>query len=134
MAQIPPINRISKEDLGDASSWVDRILAPLNLFLNSVYNAFNKNITFSENIDSQIEVFTIRGAATAIENKYRFTLRMKNRPKVLLVGNIYKRQSNYAPNGQSVFIDWTTDGLTVYIHSITGLTNGSQYDITVLLA
>ena len=134
MAILPPINRLSKEDLGSAPDWIDRIIYPLNLFLNSVYNALNKNINFQDNIDSQIEKFSIRAGAAATNNTYKFTLRMKARPNILIVGNIAKRQSNYAPIGQSVFIEWTTDGVMVFINSITGLTAGSQYDITVLLA
>jgi len=54
MAQLPNQKRILKEDLREAPSWIDKLLYPLNSFMESVYFALNRNLNFQENIASQI--------------------------------------------------------------------------------
>jgi hypothetical protein len=55
MASLPPIKRISKEDIPEAPSWVEKIIYPVNLFFDSVYRALNGSLTMPENIVGQIK-------------------------------------------------------------------------------
>lgn len=133
MSALPPIKRITKEDLKDAPSWITRLLYPLNQFLDSVYGALNRNLTFEENIRAQITTFTIVAGAAASNNTTSFALTLKRIPIGLFVVNKRKVSGNYAAIGAAVEVEWNYDGTAVQITSITGLTNGSTYSFTVIL-
>lgn len=133
MAALPPIKRITKEDLGGAPAWIDRLLYPLNLFLNTIYGALNKNITLSENIDCQLASFTVIAGAAAINNTAKFMLTLKHPPTMLIVGSAQKVTGNYTPIAAAVTVDWNYDGSAINITAITGLTNGSTYTFNVVL-
>lgn len=133
MATLPPINRISKEDLKDAPGWIDRLLYPLNLFFDSVYRALNRSLTFHDNIDSQEISFSIKSGASASTNTNKFSVTMKNKPTGLILKTATLVAGNYTPIGNAVFIDWYYEGGFLFITAISGLTNGSTYNITILL-
>lgn len=133
MAALPAIKRITKEDLAGAPAWIDRLLYPLNLFLNTIYNGLNKNITLADNIDCQVQTFQVTAGAAATNNTAKFTLTMKHAPSMLFLGNAISTSGNYTPIATAVYIDWTYDGTNVNINSITGLTSGTTYNLTILL-
>lgn len=128
MTALPPIKRISREDLKDAPEWTNRLLYPLNLFLDSIYGALNKGLTFSENIVSQSQDFSLIAGASASNNTAKITVTMKSKPKfVFLVGSI-SQGDNISPS-----FTWNFDGVYLNITSISSLTNGSTYDFTTLI-
>ncbi len=133
MAKLPPIKVIRREDVRDAPDWITLLLYPLNLFMTAVYLALNKGLTFDDNIISQKQKFTITAGATAINNTASFLLHMNKKPEYLLLGDVVARTGNYAPIGAAVFVEWTFDGTHVNITSVTGLTNGTIYDFSVLI-
>ena len=132
MAALPPIRRLTREDFPGAPDWIDRLLYPINSFFDSVYTALNKTLTFADNITSQTEKIVLTAGAAATDNTYEFPLRMKKRPE-FMEWNVVKKDVNYSPIGAAIFIEWQYDGVNVNITSITGLTNGVQYNITVRL-
>jgi hypothetical protein len=133
MATLPPINRISREDLKDAPAWTDRLLYPINLFFDSVYRGLNKSLTFAENVDSQELTFTLIAGATPQDNTNKFLVTMKSKPTGLLTKSVTLQAGNYTPIGAAVFVEWYYDSGSVFITSITGLTNGSTYYFSLLL-
>ena len=133
MASLPPINRLSREDLADAPGWVDRLLYPLNLFFDSVYRALNKELTFGDNIDSQELTFRLQAGVTPEDNIVQFLVTMKNKPTGLLLKNVTLVAGNYTPIQAAVFVEWYYADGSVNITSITGLTNLSNYDFVLLL-
>lgn len=128
-----PIKWISKEDWPEAPAGVEKLLNPLNLVLDSLQTGLNKGITFEDNITSQIRQFSIKAGAATTDNTFSFASTKKTRPIGLMLLNVYKEQSNYAAIGQAVFVEWVFDGVNINITSITGLTNGSTYNFTVLI-
>lgn len=133
MAALPPVTRVTKEDLRDAPAWINRLLYPMNTFFNSVYIALRQGLTFQENILSQLYSFRIKAGAAASNNTLKFTLTMKKKPIGMIVVSAVLVSGNYSAIGSAVFAEYTLSGDQVSITSITGLTNGSSYDITVLL-
>lgn len=133
MAALPPVKSFKREDFKDAPKWIDRLLTTLNVFMSAVYGALNKTLTFKDNIVSQRQEFFVVAGASATDNTAKFLLTMKQKPTGLILLNAVKRVGNYAAIGSAVFIEWTFDGTHVNITSITGLTNGSTYDFTVLM-
>ena len=133
MATLPPINRISKEDIKDAPSWIDRLLYPINLFFDSVYRGLNHSLTFQDNIDSQEISFQLTAGAAAVNNTAKFTVSMKNKPTGLILKNATLVAGNYTPIGQPVFVEWYYEDGYINITAISGLTVGSIYNLLILL-
>lgn len=133
MAALPPIKRISKEDLREAPPWIDRLLTPLNLFFETVYAGLNRGITLEENLLCQIKTFQVKAGAAATNNTTSFPLTMKRLPQGLILLKASLVSGNYAPIAAAVYVEFTCDGVTVSITSITGLSNGSTYELKVIL-
>ena len=132
MAQLPPIKRLTKEDMKDAPSWIDRLLFPLNQFLDSVYRALNGQIDFVDNIKAQRYSIQITAGASAASNTFKFKPTLKKRPEFIL-STVFRKDVNYAPIGSAVYLDWYYDGEFVQVSSITGLTNTYVYSISLLV-
>lgn len=132
MASLPTINRISREDLKEAPAWIDRLIYPLNLFFDSVYNAL-RNLTFVDNITSMKKSFSIKAGASATDNILTFPISMKKSAEMLFIGYVAVAESNYSPIGQPVFIEWIFDGENIQITSISGLTSGKTYNFRILV-
>ena len=49
MATPPSIRQITREALGDAPAWVDKLLQPLNAFLQQTVDALSQGLTPSQN-------------------------------------------------------------------------------------
>ena len=64
MAKLPSKRKLLREDLKEAPAWIDNLLGFINPFFEDVYFAFNKNITFKENIASQIRELNFETTAT----------------------------------------------------------------------
>lgn len=133
MASLPTIKRLSREDIREAPSWVERLIYPLNLFFDSVYTALNKNLTFKENFIAQIQTFEILAGASPADNVAQFALTMPVIPRNLLLGNVTLRAGNYTPVAAAVHIDWNIETSVVYINAVTGLIAGQTYDFSVIL-
>lgn len=130
---LPPVQRISREDLKGAPDWVNQLLTPLNLFLDTIYGGLNKGLTFRENVLSQTEALTINAGATAAANATSFTLKMKAKPQHMIPLSFQVVGAAAVSTAGSLVLNWTCDGTNVNITSISGLTNGLVYSLTVLL-
>lgn len=134
MALLPTIKRLTREDLKEAPPWIERLIYPLNLFMDAVWTALNHGLTFAENIRSQEKTFQITAAATAALNTTSFACTMRTIPKRMLVGNVVDiTTGNYVTIGAAVFVEWRYNDGNILITSITGLTNGNLYEFTVTL-
>jgi hypothetical protein len=131
--QPPKIKRLSREDFKEAPAWIDRLLYWLNVLIEYVTLAFNKNITFDENIQSQIKTFSLTAGAAASNNTIQFMATMAVVPRGLILMRVVDQVGNYTPVGAAVGIDWRYEAGNIFITSISGLTSGHVYDVTVLL-
>lgn len=132
MATLPPIKRLSKEDMKEAPSWIDRLLFPLNQFLDSVYRALNRNLDFVDNVKAQKYSIQLTAGAAASNNTFKFQPTLNKAPE-FLVWRVYEKNVNYTAIGSAVWIDWYYDGDYIQISSITGLTNTNVYIINLLV-
>ncbi len=136
MASLPPIRRIFREDLGpDVPQWITRLLAPLNLVLDTVYQALDRNLDFDTNIRSQTREFSIVAGASAAANTYDFPVELGGRkPKGMWVVAVTRTDGTVETFTAAVYAswNWNSQANTVEISGITGLTNGVQYQIRVL--
>ena len=133
MAAPPKIKRLSREEFKEAPSWIDRLLYWLNVLVEYVTLAFSKNITFDENIQSQIKSFSLVAGAAATNNTTSFMSTMRVTPRGLILMRATEQVGNYVPIAAAVSVEWRFESGSVFITSITGLTSGRTYDFTVLL-
>jgi hypothetical protein len=128
MSALPPIKRITREDLKDAPDWINYLLYPLNLFLDSVYGSLNKSLTFDTNILSQSLSFNLVAGASASANTGKFLLTMKSKPRFLFLTAYLSGGDYFVPS-----FTWNYDGTYINITSISSLTNGSTYNFKGLI-
>lgn len=138
MARLPLVKRILKEDLPEAPDWVTRLLYPLNLFFENVYNALNKNITFSENIQSEIKTLTFAtnsayDGTQANFDVLKFPRGLKVQPTGLLLLKIVQVEDSFTSITTAPFVNWADINGVINIYLITGLTASKTYKISVLL-
>jgi hypothetical protein len=133
MAGLPKIRRILKEDLREAPSWFSKLLDPINTFMDSVYNAMNKNQTFGENVKGQIKSFQVTAGAGAVNNTFFFTTTVSNPAGVILIRAIQNGSTFVPLTSAPTIASWRHGDGMIYVDSITGLTAGQKYTITILV-
>jgi len=135
MAKLPNQRRVLREDLKDAPDWIDRLLTPLNSFMESIYYALNKQITFQENISALIKEveFTTKANYSSASPKtdgwevLKFQHGLKIRPFGLSVAQIYVKSGAYETITAPVFADWSDINGVININYITGLEDSKTY-------
>lgn len=133
MGVLPTIRKLYREDLVDAPSWIDKLIQPLNMFLDSNYNLLNKGLTFGDNVKGQIKTFSLTAKATADLNTLTFACTISG-PSGLIPVKCVLQAAVYTVITNAVTIpSWRYENGTIKIDSITGLTSGSTYVITVLV-
>ena len=123
MAQLPPINRIVKEDFAE-EPWAEKLLWPINRFFESVVQALNRNITISENMRGFVKQITITGG----EYPFQFTPDLPGNaiPTDILLSSLRRTDGTVTTN--AVSIDWEiASNSQIQINNITGLTADERY-------
>lgn len=136
MAALPPVRRIFKEDLGpDVPDWISRLLAPLNLVLQSIYTALDHTISFKDNIQCQVKDFNLVAGVAASNNTFDFMLTLPTKPTGLWVVAVLRTDGIAETFTAGVFASWTWDSAanTIRISGITGLTDTKEYFLRVIV-
>lgn len=126
MASIPPINRIVKEDF-PGEPWAEKLLWPINRFMESVVSGFNNNLTFSENMLGQTKQLQFE----ANNFPLKFAPRVV-RPTDMWISSLRRVDGTTTTN--AVSMDWEVgDDGSVVVNNITGLAAGEEYIIRFVL-
>lgn len=141
MAKPPEFKRILVEDLKTTKdpvpAWMDRLIYPLNNFLEQTYNLFNRNLDFTDNIVGNISTYTFTtpptynvGDFTTFSIGWQFTKRVSG----VIMLQIQQDVSNPPVITQPTTISWALiNNSTIRINYITGLANSTKYNATFLL-
>lgn len=117
----------------DAPSWVGGIIEPFNSFAEVVYQALNRNITFTENINSFVKEITYKTTASyPSADQISFTNDLKTRATGVLVMQAFERTS-YQPAPGPVYVPWVEDNGLILVNAITGLAASKTYTIRLLV-
>jgi hypothetical protein len=140
MASLPPVKKITKEDLRDAPSWVTYLLNPLNTFMESVYSALDSNLTLGDNISADIVTISFKtrsdyGTTTPLTDgwevqKVKSTTRY--RPKSVVVGGIVDKEK-FSTITSNIFVHWEFLNGFINIKYITGLEASKKYEVNLLI-
>lgn len=128
--KLPSIKRILREDVKDVKDLID----PLNSFMENTYQAFNKNITFSENVGCFIKELSYITPSTypTMEN-VEFMNTLKTKAIGVWLMQAYER-STYTPATGPVYVPWIENNGTIIISPIQGLAASKTYLIRLLVA
>jgi hypothetical protein len=133
MASPPSIQRFYSDDYKEAPSWFKTaFLNTLNLFVFPTYNALNKNLSVADNLNQAYETITVTGGAAATDATASFLNPIEGTPAGLTVVNVQVigvATTAYPTVAVQAF--FTFDGTSIIVGSISGLTNGVQYQITL---
>ncbi len=133
MASPPSIQRFYSDDYKEAPDWFKKtFLNTLNLFVFPTYNALNKNLTISQNINQGYVTISVTGSATPTNNTASFLNPIDGDPMGVDVVNV-QITGTPTPTYPSAAIQvfWTFDGSSIQIGAITGLANGVSYTLTL---
>ncbi len=125
--KLPIQKKILREDLKDAPEWVNNVIGPINNFMETIYQAMNKNID-ETNTQSQIREVTVVVPSTyPTMEPIKFQNALKVRATGLTILQCIEKQS-YTPvaTGNPAWVD---DNGTITISAITGLTASKTYII-----
>lgn len=140
MARLPPVRRITKEDLRNAPDWVDYLLTPLNTFFESVYSALDNNLTLSDNVAGAVSTisFTTKstyGTTTPLTDGFEMqtlTNPLRYKTKAVTVGQIIEKEK-FSIITNPVSLHWDYLNGQIRIKYITGLEASKKYEVNLLI-
>ena len=133
MASLPASTsrKFNPSDYKTAPTWFNgRFLSQLNLFTDPVYLALSNGLSFIQNFNAQYYTITFTAQATAAGNAFKFQSTISGQPvevikaQCVVTGNL---SSPLAP----VDFSWYATAGVVYVTSVSGLTAGTNYTLTL---
>lgn len=123
--------RFNPADYKTAPEWfTGRFLSQLTLFTEAVYNALLNGLTFLQNFNAQYFTQIVTAGATSAANAFSFKSTIQGNPI-----EVIKAACNVVGNPTTpvapVDISWYQSAGVVFITSVSGLTAGVQYTITL---
>jgi hypothetical protein len=132
--RLPTAKRVLREDLKGAPGWIGPLIDILNSFMETVYQAMNRNITFAENIGCTIKELTYKTPSTyptGLEDQ-EFMTGLKTKASGLWVMQAIEK-SNYEPAPGPVYAPWVEINGNIVLGTITGLEASKTYTIRLLI-
>lgn len=131
----PPIyKRLSREDFQDAPNWIDRLLLPLNQFMESTTNIFSKNISLGDNIQARSFTLNLTTSATYTTGTFepvKFSWGGSSLPTFVQVTSITKDDGTPFLGSVGTPAWRYVDG--VVISYVPGLADSTKYSVTFLV-
>ena len=127
---LPDVRRLNREDFEDAPSWIDPMLNTLNVFMDSVYNLFNKHVSLVDNLNAQFITLSVSTKSDGTINPIKQKLAIRGRVNGLVVVRVI---SEDIANITTPFLNWTQSGDVLEISNIANLNNSKEYKIIILV-
>jgi hypothetical protein len=135
MAKLPSVKSIRREDLPpDVPSWIDNLLGTLSIFMESVYSALNRDISFTENIACNIRDFVVSTKSNYTSGGWEaltFPSGLRFKPSGVLILQISDTDQSVITS--PVSLDWQDLSGTIQIRYISGLANSKKYNVRLLV-
>lgn len=122
--------RFTVEEFPEQRSWIEKLFSPLNSFTESVVQAFNNQITISDNLYQEIK--EIKYVNTTSNFPYKIKTKFNAFPKgvfpIYTFNNTIGAYSTLAPH-----VVWKWAEGQLILTDISGLTASSTYTIRLLI-
>lgn len=133
MSKLPSQKKILREDVKGAPDWIDGIIDPVNSFMETVYQTFNRNVTFNDNIASQVKELNVNTTSVyPVMEPIEFQSTLRTKAFGLLMLQAVERLT-YTPAVNAVTVNWVENNGTIHISNITGLAASKSYTVRLLL-
>lgn len=135
----PVIRRIYIQDVIDAEGNVDgeRLLYPMNTFMESTYSLLDGGLRFGDNIAGQIRELTFTTASTyTASNTFTpltFLTTINKRPEGVLLMQLQEADNPSAIITSPVYIHWREITNKISIDFVTGLSDSTSYKLRVMV-
>ena len=116
MARIPPLTRLQAEDFSSQSEWIEKLLGPLNRFMELTTNALNKQLTLEDNMAATIKTVELDGTFPV-----RVAWTLPGKPVSVLVGNIYRADGAPHTMTAPVGVQWSYNSGVLSIDNAFGV-------------
>ena len=130
MAKIPPIQRLSSEEFKEQAGWIEKLLAPINTYMERTTAALDRALTIGENSS---------GAVLTVELDGTFPVRIvwpgRGRPNSVLVGNTVRSNGTAFTLAAAVQVQWELNQSgQLQINSVVGITPtaATKYKLTLI--
>lgn len=132
--KLPNQKKILREDLKDAPNWVSGIIGPVNSFMETTYQAMNKNLTLQENIASFVKEITyITPSTYPTMDNITFQNQLRSKPIGVMVMQCYDKDT-YTPAAGPIYVPWIQDvSGNIVVYPITGLVASKTYIIRLVV-
>ncbi len=129
MAKLPSLLNISPESFADVK-WMPRLLGPVNLFMQSVVAAFNKQLTIEDNFAGKVMSAVLDGTMPM-----KLAWPLGAHPMLVVVGQVARVDGVSFTAADTVGIQWSFNQASqLQIDSVTGITPSAsiRYRLTLL--
>lgn len=131
--RLPSVKKILREDVKDAPSWISGVIDPLNSFMENVYQALNRNITFQENVRSFVKEISYKTTSLyPVADQVSFSNELKVKATGIVVLQAVEKLT-YLPAPGPVYVPWVEDNGQILMSAITGLEADKSYVIRLLI-
>lgn len=128
------LRKLTRNDFPEAPVWIDKLLVPLNQFMNEVRLILDRRVDFVTNIPAQLISLTITAGAAATNNTASILCTMKTKPFGCFIVQAVQDEAVHTPLTAVAQIgSWYYDAGNIQITSIVGLTSGKKYELTILV-
>lgn len=123
MAKLPTLKRLNRDDIKGAPGWANVLLTTINSFMDYVFKALDKDLTFEDNFSGTIVTLEYTGGDTLTVGS------PLNRPVVGILLLSIQGEGLTAANS----VQWRQIGQDIEITSVPGTTNGNVYSVKLLI-
>lgn len=116
MARIPPLTRFQAEDFTGQSEWIEKLIGPLNRFMELTSGALNKQLTLEDNMAATVKTVDIDGIFPV---KVQWSLPFK--PVSVVVGNVYRADGAPYTMPGAVSVAWSFNSGYLSIDNVLGV-------------
>lgn len=131
----PKLTQLTQDAFLDAPSWLQRVFAPLNLFMSQTWNCL-QNLTIGQNVTGQIIDVTFKTGGNYTLGEFpKVSVKWPYRKSVQVctVAQVIEDGNSTAIFFTAPFATWRQVGNTVAINYISGLQDNKSYAVTLLV-
>lgn len=132
MAKLSTVSRFIKEDFPSKySDLTEKLLSPLNAFIETVAQALSNRLTFKDNFACQVVDLEVIAPVNP-DNPKSFLRTITGPCGGILITNVLNVTSPTTPLTAAPFVTFENTASQIKVTNITGLTDGSKYRLTMV--
>lgn len=131
MAQPPSKRRLVIEDFKSQISWIDKLIQPINEYMESTTAALNRALTIRDNFAGDIRVVELDGIWPI-----KLMWNLSSRPTAVIVGDAVKSSGAAMILSSAIQIQWSfNQSGQLQIDDVVGITPTSslKYKVTLVI-